>query len=258
MAYPRKLRQRPGLAFGFCVLVAEPVLRLLTKRRWSGGEHIPAEGGVVLAANHISHLDPFTCAHFVYGWGRIVRFLTKSELFEVPLVGRLVRSAGQIPVYRLTADASLSFTAAVQAVQEGECVVVYPEGTITRQPDMWPMTGRTGAARIALSANVPVVPVAQWGVHAILAPYAKRPHLLPRKTVWVSAGPPVDLADLRDRPLTPEVLREATRRIMDDVTGLLEGIRGEKAPVERFDVRTAGVAQIGNPAGRKRAKRRRS
>jgi 1-acyl-sn-glycerol-3-phosphate acyltransferase len=169
-----------------------------------------------------------------------------------------VRSAGQIPVYRLTADASLSFTAAVQAVQEGECVVVYPEGTITRQPDMWPMTGRTGAARIALSANVPVVPVAQWGVHEILAPYAKRPHLLPRKTVWVSAGPPVDLADLRDRPLTPEVLREATRRIMDDVTGLLEGIRGEKAPVERFDLRTAGVAQIGNPAGRKRAKRRRS
>jgi len=120
------------------------------------------------------------------------------------------------------------------------------------------MTGRTGAARIALSANVPVVPVAQWGVHEILAPYAKRPHLLPRKTVWVSAGPPVDLADLRDRPLTPEVLREATRRIMDDVTALLEGIRGEKAPVERFDPRTAGVAQTGNPAGRKRAKRRRA
>ena len=117
------------------------------------------------------------------------------------------------------------------------------------------MTGRTGAAHIALAANVPVVPVAQWGAHEILAPYAKRPHLLPRKTVWMSAGPPVDLADLRDAPLTPEVLREATRRIMDDVTGLLEGIRGEKAPVDRFDVRSAGVPQIGNPTGHKRARR---
>jgi 1-acyl-sn-glycerol-3-phosphate acyltransferase len=240
------------------VLVAEPFLLVFTKRRWSGGEHIPVEGGVVLAANHISHLDPFTCAHFVYGWGRLVRFLAKSELFELPVVGRLVRSAGQIPVYRLTANAALSLTAAVQAVQEGECVVVYPEGTITRQPDLWPMTGRTGAARIALTADVPVVPIAQWGVQEILAPYAKRPHLLPRKTVWMSAGPPVDLADLRDRPLTPDVLREATRRIMDDVTGLLEGIRGEKAPVERFDPRAAGVAQTGNPAARKRANRRRS
>lgn len=257
VAYPRTLRQRRGWAFGFCVLVAEPFLKAFTRRRWSGGEHIPAEGGVVIAANHISHLDPFTCAHFVYAWGRLVRFLAKSELFEVPLVGRLVRSAGQIPVYRLTANAALSFTAAVQAVGEGECVVVYPEGTITRQPDLWPMTGRTGAARIALTANVPVVPVAQWGVQEILAPYAKRPRLLPRKTVWMSAGPPVDLTDLRARPLTPEVLREATTRIMDDVTGLLEGIRGEQAPVDRFDARSAGVARIGNPARRKRPSRRR-
>ena len=134
MAYPRRLRQRRGWAFGFCVLVAEPFLLAVTERRWSGGEHIPAEGGVVIAANHISHLDPFTCAHFVYGWGRLVRFLAKSELFELPLLRRFVRSAGQIPVYRPTTVAALSFTAAVQAVQEGECVVVYPEGTSPDSP----------------------------------------------------------------------------------------------------------------------------
>lgn len=257
MANPRRLQQRRGWAFGFCVLVAEPFLLLFTKRRWSGGEHIPAQGGCVIAANHVSHLDPFTCAHFVYAWGRIVRFLTKAEVFDLPLLGRIVRSAGQIPVYRLTTDASLSFTAAVEAVREGECVVVYPEGTITRQPDLWPMTGRTGAARIALSADVPVIPVAQWGVQEILAPYARRPRLLPRKTVWMSAGPPVDLSDLVDKTQTPEVLREATDRIMDDVTHLLEGIRGQQAPAERFDPRVAGVAEIGNPAGKKRARRRR-
>ena len=244
---PRKLQQPKGWAFGFCVAVVEPTLLLLTKRRWRGGENIPETGGCVLAVNHISHLDPLTCAHFVYAWGRIVRFLAKAELFDVPFVGRVVRGAKQIPVYRLTTDASLSFTAAVASVREGECVIVYPEGTITRQPDLWPMTGKTGAARIALASGAPVIPVAQWGAHRILAPYAKRPRIFPRKTIAMSAGTPVELDDLRAQELTPEVLAEATDRIMDDVTRLLEEIRGEQAPAERFDPRTAGVRAIGNP-----------
>ena len=136
--------------------------------------------------------------------------------------------------------------------------MVYPEGTITRQPDLWPMTGKTGAARISLSSGVPVIPVAQWGVQEILAPYGKRPHLFPRKTVTLTAGPPVDLDDLRDQELTPEVLRVATARIMDAVTALLEKIRGEHAPAERFDPRTAGVRPIGNPNDKTRRNRRRA
>ena len=257
MAHARRLQQPRGWAFGFCVAVVEPFMLLFTKRRWSGGENIPATGGCVLVVNHLSHLDPFTLAYFVYAWGRIVRFLAKAELFELPLLGRVVRSAGQIPVYRQTTDASLSFAAAVQAVRQGECVVVYPEGTITRQPELWPMTGKTGAARIALASGVPVVPVAQWGVQEILAPYARRPRLLPRKTVTVTAGTPVDLDDLRGREPTPEVLRLATARIMDAVTRLLEEIRGEQAPAERYDPRTSGVRQIGNPHQRTRRNRRR-
>jgi 1-acyl-sn-glycerol-3-phosphate acyltransferase len=142
-------------------------------------------------------------------------------------------------------------------VQDGECVVVYPEGTITREPDLWPMTGRTGAARIALASGAPVIPIAQWGPNHILAPYAKRPRLLPRKTIHVTAGPPVDLDDLRSQPLTPEVLRAATDRIMDEVTRLLEEIRGEKAPAERFDPRVVGVREIGNPHEQAHRKRRR-
>jgi 1-acyl-sn-glycerol-3-phosphate acyltransferase len=257
VAKPRRLQQPKGWAFGFCVAIAEPLLLVLTKRRWRGGENIPATGGCVLAVNHISHLDPLTCAHFVYAWGRIVRFLAKAELFDVPFLGRIVRSAKQIPVYRMTTDASLSFTAAVEAVRDGECVIVYPEGTITRQPELWPMTGRTGAARIALASGVPVIPVAQWGAHRILAPYAKRPHLFPRRTISMTAGPPVELDDLRELPLTPEVLRQASDRIMDEVTRLLEEIRGEKAPAERFDPRTAGVREIGNPTAARRTRDRR-
>ena len=259
MTKPRKLQEPRGWAFGFCVAVLEPLLVLFTKRRWSGGENIPERGGCVVVANHISHFDPLTCAHFVYGYGRAVRFLAKAEIFDVPIVGWIVRSAKQIPVYRLTADASASFRAAVEAVQEGQCVVVYPEGTITREPDLWPMTGKTGAARIALSSEVPVIPLAQWGAQHILAPYTKRPKLLPRKTISMKAGPPVPLDDLRTQPMTPEVLREATDRIMDAVTNLLEDIRGEKAPAVRFDSRKAGVRLIGNPkaTGSSRQNRRR-
>jgi 1-acyl-sn-glycerol-3-phosphate acyltransferase len=255
---PRKVQDAKGWAFGFCVAVAEPLLLVFTKRRWTGGENIPASGGCILAVNHISHLDPLTCAHFVYAHGRIVRFLAKAELFEVPVLGRIVRSAKQIPVYRLSGEASLSFTAAVEAVESGECVVVYPEGTITRQPDLWPMRGKTGAARIALSSGVPVIPVAQWGAHRILAPYTTRPHLLPRKTIQMSAGRPVELEDLRAAPQTPEVLREATNRIMDEITRLLEDIRGERAPAERFDPRVAGVRLIGNPHATESRRRRRT
>ena len=259
MADPRRAHERRGWAFGLCVAILEPLLVVLTKRRWRGGEHIPATGGCVLAVNHISHVDPITCAHFVLAQGRVVRFLTKSELFEVPVVGRIVRSAQQIPVYRMTSNASQSFDAAVEAVRAGQCVVVYPEGTLTREPDLWPMTGKTGAARIALAAEVPVVPIAQWGAHRILPPYTKRPLLLPRKTIEMTAGPPVPLEDLRARGMTPDALREATDRVMDEITRLLEGIRGESAPPVRYDPRTSGVRLTGNPHGPSRpaARRRR-
>jgi 1-acyl-sn-glycerol-3-phosphate acyltransferase len=258
LAYPRKLQEPRGWAFGLCVAIAEPFLLLFTKRRWIDGEKIPAHGGCVVAGNHVSHIDPLTFAHFVYGHGRIVRFLAKVEVLDVPVIGRLIRATGQIPVYRLTTDASRAFRAAVTAVEEGKCVAVYPEGTLTRQPGLWPMVGKTGAARIALASGVPVIPVAQWGPQDILWPYAARPRLLPRKDVVVKAGDPVDLDDLRGQPLTPELLQEATSRIMDDITTLLEEIRGERAPAVRFDPRAAGVKEIGNPYRDKKTRRRHS
>lgn len=258
MEYPRKLQEPRGWAFGLCVAILEPLLRLLTRHRWIDGEKIPAHGGCVVASNHISHVDPVTFAHFLYGHGRIVRFLAKAAVLDLPVVGRILRSTGQIPVYRLTTDASKAFSAAVTAVAEGKCVVVYPEGTITRDPGLWPMVGKTGAARIALTSGMPVIPVAQWGPQQILPPYAKRPRFFPRKTMVVKAGDPVDLDDLRGRKLTPDVLRQATDRIMDDITELLAEIRDEQPPTERFDPRKAGVRQIGNPNARGRGRRNRN
>lgn len=238
--------QRRGWAFALCVLLLRRPLMLLTKRDWRGAEHLPG-GGCVVATNHISEFDPVPFAHFIYDNGRLPRFLGKAEVFKVPVVGRILHSAGQIPVYRKTTDAAKAFAAAVAAVQKGECVIVYPEGTISRDPGLWPMVGKTGAARIALTTGCPVIPAAQWGPHEVLAPYARRPRLFPRKLMRVTAGAPVDLTDLRNRALTPAVLREATDRIMAAVTALLEDIRDEQAPTTRYDPKAHGVADIGNP-----------
>ncbi len=249
-------QQKKGWAFGFCVFMLRRPLMVLTRRDWRGAENLPRAGGCILVTNHVSEVDPVPFAHFVYDNGRLPRFLGKAEVFAVPVVGHILRSAGQIPVYRKSPDATKAFSAAVDAVNKGECVVVYAEGTITRDPDLWPMVGKTGAARIALSTGCPVIPCAQWGPNELLAPYARKPKLFPRKLMRIRAGAPVDLSDLRGRKLTPAVLREATERIIADVTGLLEDIRGAKAPPIRFDPKVAGVAEIGNPNKSKRWRRR--
>jgi 1-acyl-sn-glycerol-3-phosphate acyltransferase len=176
-----------------------------------------------------------------------VRYLTKEGLWHVPLLKYIVEDAGQIPVLRMSEGAVSAFAAAVEAVNAGECVGVYPEGTITRDPDGWPMRGKTGAARIALATGRPVIPVGQWGVQERLPAYSKRPHLFPRKTLSSKVGDPVDLSDLQGKPVTAEILHEATDRIMAAITRLVEDLRGEKAPAERFDPKASGVVEIGNP-----------
>lgn len=240
-------KQRRGWAYAFIITLLRRPLMLLTKRDWRGAEHLPASGGCVVVTNHVSEFDPVPFAHFLVDNGRLPRFLGKAEVFAVPVVGKIITSAGQIPVNRKTTDAAKAFGAAVAALRAGECVVVYPEGTISRDPDLWPMTGKSGAARIALTTRCPVIPCAQWGPNLLLAPYARKPSLFPRKTMHVWAGPPVALDDLYGEPLTPAVLRTATARIMAAITALLEEIRGGKAPVERFDPRRAGLPETGNP-----------
>jgi len=231
---PYRPPRKQGAAFRFIVVVLVPLLRVLMKRDWRGGENIPETGGVVIAANHISHVDALAFGHYVYGNGRVPRFLAKSGVFKNKFVGGVLRAAKQIPVYRDSADAANALRDAIAAVNDGQAVALYPEGTITRDPGLWPMAAKSGAARIALATGCPVVPVAQWGAQEILAYHEKRPHLLPRKRMIMLAGPPVDLDDLRGLPQTAETLREATDRIMDAVTELLAKVRGEAPPVVRY------------------------
>jgi 1-acyl-sn-glycerol-3-phosphate acyltransferase len=247
----RKVSGKLGWAVGFAVATIKPTMLAATSRTWIDGEKIPASGGCIVVPNHISHLDPLMTAYFLYDHGRIPRFLAKSALFRTRFVGTVLRSAEQIPVERLTKDAIGAYDAAVTAVNDGECLVVYPEGTLTRDPDLWPMTGKSGAARIALATGAPVIPVGHWGVQDILYPYASRPHLLPRKHVTMKAGDPVPLDDLRALPLTAKVVNETTDRIMSAVTDIVADLRGEEPPAERFDPRKAGIEQIGNPNKKK-------
>lgn len=237
----------PGWAMTLMVALLHRPLMLITARDWRGTENLPAEGGCVVVTNHVSEVDPVTFGHFIIDNGRLPRFLGKAEVFKVPVLGQILTSAKQIPVYRKTTDAAQAFRAAVAAVEAGECVIVYPEGTLSRDPDMWPMTGKSGAARIALTTGCPVIPCAQWGPNELLPPYARKPALLPRKVMRVRAGAPVDLSDLQEKRVTPAVLREATERIMAAITALLEDIRGGQAPSSRFDSKAAGMADIGNP-----------
>src|SRR5688572_25543006 len=143
MAKARRMRERRGWAWVVAIALVKPVLLAVTKHQWTDGEKVPADGGAVLAANHVSHVDPLTFAHLVHDHGRLPRYLAKAGLFDVFFVGTVLRATGQIPVYRMSADAARAFTAAVDAVGRGQLVVVYPEGTLTRQQDLWPMTGRT-------------------------------------------------------------------------------------------------------------------
>ncbi|MFJ5796875.1 lysophospholipid acyltransferase family protein [Streptomyces decoyicus] len=234
-------RRRIGFWYRLAAVICKPPLLVLFKRDWQGMEHIPADGGFITAVNHNSYLDPLSYAHYQYNTGRVPRFLAKAGLFKSGFVGLMMRGTGQIPVYRETTDAATAFRAAVDAIDKGECVAFYPEGTLTRDPDLWPMQGKTGAARVALLTKAPVIPVAQWGANDAMPPYAKEKklRLLPRKTLRVKAGPPVDLSAYYDREPTAEVLRAATDVIMAAISEQLAGLRGEPVPAEPYDWRKA-------------------
>ncbi|MEU3019674.1 MULTISPECIES: lysophospholipid acyltransferase family protein [unclassified Nocardiopsis] len=222
------------------------VLWFVTKPEWRGTENVPAQGGVIIAANHLSVTDPLTVAHFLYiGARRWPTFTMKDGVMKIPVVRSVARSTGQIPIKRGSADAVKALGEAEKAlVQDGSSVIFYPEGTCTRDPQLWPMTAKNGVARLALTTGVPVVPVAHWGEQDILPYGEKKPRLLPpRKRIQFNAGPPVDLSAFQGQPLTATVLDGATRAIMADITALQAQIRGERPPAEPFDYRKARQEQ---------------
>lgn len=217
------------------------VMRLVTKKDWHGAENLPKEGGFLAVSNHVTYADPLTFAHYLYNNGVPPRFLAKASLFSTPIVGRIMRALDQVPVHRGTTKAKEAVEDGVEFLARGDCIAIFPEGTLTRDPDLWPMVARTGAARMALVTGVPVIPVAQWGAQRLIGRYKKSIHPFPRKTVSIVAGPPINLDDLRGKPLTNDLLRAATDRIMTTLTRMVEELRGEKAPAKPYDMRKQGT-----------------
>lgn len=227
--FPRTLR--------VIVFFLRPVLQLVTKRDWQGQDKLPS-GGYVLAPNHNSHLDPFLISHFMVDQGIPPKFLAKNSLMNVAVLGRILRNAEQIPVYRNSATAADSLVAAIASVEAGNVVSIYPEGTLTRDPAGWPMSGRTGAVRVALATGKPLVPMMQTGAQEILWPYTKHLRLFPRKTIHVRIGDPIDLSDFEGQQVTEQLLRDATDRLMDTLTEMMAAVRGEVPTTPRIDVHT--------------------
>ncbi|HEV2885926.1 MAG TPA: lysophospholipid acyltransferase family protein [Jatrophihabitans sp.] len=220
----------------FAVVLVYPLVTLLFRRRWAGLDRIPATGPAIVAVNHISYADPLIFARFIWDAGRVPRYLAKASLFTLPFpLGRIVTGAGQIPVHRDTLDAAQALQGAVEALGRGEVVLIYPEGTVTRDPDFWPMQAKTGVARLALLApGVPVIPVGQWGAQYFLDVYARRFRPWPRKRITISAGPPVDLSDFAGTAPDSRALRQMTDRIMVAIRDLVAEIRDEEPPAEFY------------------------
>lgn len=196
---------------------------LLFRRRWHGQEHMPPAGEpVILVANHLSHTDPVTISQYVLNTrGRLPKFLIKHSLWSVPVVRAVVEGAHQIPVYRNSADASKSLDAAVEALANGDLVLIYPEGTTTKRADYLPGPGKTGAARLALLSGAPVLPLVHWGEQRVFG-NDRRPHLFARPVSEVRLLAPLDLSPWLDRGITAEVLVEITALIMKTLT---DGVR---------------------------------
>lgn len=229
-----RTRGRPSYGMVAAIAVIYPVSSLMFRLRYRHGDRLPPTGPVLLVANHISILDPLACARLVFDNGRLPHFLAKQSVFK-GFAGTLLRSAGQIPVARFSDAAHEALDAAKADLDAGNVVVIYPEGSVTRDPDWWPMQSRTGVARLALTTDAVVLPVAQWGPHRVHDYHTKKLRLRFRAPADYLVGEPVDLSEQRalvrdGHQLTVPLLRETTDLIMSHVRDQLAELRGEPAP----------------------------
>jgi 1-acyl-sn-glycerol-3-phosphate acyltransferase len=241
-------RERGGFWVGLTAVFFYP-LNWIAKVTERGTERIPREGGVLLVMNHVSHFDPVVDGVFVHRNKRVPRILSKESVLRMPVFGRMARGVGTIPVYRGTSDAKQSLAAAFEALADGKLVVIYPEGTITKDPDGWPMYPRTGVARLALDSEALILPVARWGTQAILNGYTKKFRPFPRKPVQFVVGEPVDLSAHRGQEITPQLLRDVTNLLMERVRELVAEIRQEPAPKEFYRPQAATATTDPERAG---------
>ena len=245
---PKITSNEMTLALRIVAAILAPIVRLMFKVEVEGMEKLPKSGAYILAPNHTTNVDALAVAYFIYiKTKRAPHFLTKEKLFRIPLVGPILLAAGQIPVFRTGGQRNDdSLRVAHAYLEAGHSVCVFPEGTLTRDPDCWPMRGKTGAVRLALDSGVPVYPVGQWGSEKIMARYSSKFRPGFWKKVSFLVGDEIDLQRFRKPNPAPAEVLEATEVVMRAITKLVEQLRGEKAPDRRWDPIAAGQATTGN------------
>lgn len=240
----RKLRSKPSAEkkkpsiFWFLAALILPLWSAMVKYRFTEQSRLPQTGPFIFSPNHNSEIDPIVMGAAVWHLGRLPRFMAKASLFNIPVVGWILRASGQIPVQR---DASTRSTDASPIGSAGELfkreagVIVYPEGSLTRDPELWPMRGKTGAVRLALETGIPLIPAAHWGTQQLMPRYAKAIHPFPRKQIDIAVGDPLDLSEFAGKPIDQKIVNEATEKLMNAITELLAQLRGEEPPAKRWD-----------------------
>ena len=198
-----------------------PWVRLWFRWHIEGLENIPKHGPAIVAFNHIAYLDPLCIGYVVAKSGRRPRFLAKAELFQDKRIAWVLRGAGQIEVKRGTRSAPVALDQALEALEMGEVVVIFPEGTVTTDPDLHAGPVKTGVSRLALKAGVPVVPCAIWGT-ANVWPKGYAHNWRPGQDVVVRIGTPMNFTG--DFSL-PDDWQKAGREIMDEISVLVAGLR---------------------------------
>ena len=206
----------PMYAFARALLL--PFLKLFFRWELIGKENIPRSGPVIVACNHISYFDPLCHAYMIDRSGRKCRFFAKAELWKNPFLRFVLTHAHQIPVERGSGEKG-PVEKAVEWLERDELVVIYPESTITTNPDLTPMQGKTGVGRTALATGAPVVPVAVWGSHWV-RPKRRKPVRKWRRLIVLKAGEPMHFDDLKGLP-EAEAAREVTDRVVGELDRLV-------------------------------------
>ena len=233
-----------GYRIGAGILL--PIMRAITKRRWINTQAIPKSGPVIFYSNHVSYIDALVLAQMLFENGRAPRFIGKEAVFKIPVVGWVLYKAEQIPVKRESNSAAVALSEAISALELGHAIAIYPEGTLTRDENLWPMTGKTGAVRLALVSGAPLIPVAQWGDHEILAPYSKRLRIFPAKQVTLKVGQAIDLSKWAAKADDQNAMEEATNHVMKILAKMVGELRNEPAPSQLFDIRNTNLPRTGN------------
>lgn len=230
-------KRRAGV-FWLLAGIILPLWSPMVRYRFTPESKLPETGPFILAPNHYSEIDPIAMGAGVWHLGRLPRFMAKASLFKIPVVGWLLRASGQIPVER-TARPSRGkdnpMGAAQKLIDEQAGVIVYPEGTLTRDPDLWPMRGKSGAVRLAIESGIPLIPVAHWGTQHLMPRYGKGIHPFPRKTIKIAVGEPLDLSAYEGKSHSQAAVTAATNDLMRAIAELLAKLRGEEPPEELWD-----------------------